>query len=260
MSVAAAKSAIRTKKKAWFEPKNGPRGWVIGPAVCLWFSAFNQHGAMVIAILKSDGFGAHMVGRAGADLNGMAFFLLLTPLIVWLTWQMHLHGQGTTQAYIAIGLVLGLGLPFTLWMNSKDRRDADPLVSFLRRVTTQGTRPESLSDERHTIKVQLASRNEALDISDKELFEELAGLANGNFIVLAKADEHYMQAVSTHSHLIVEKREGGPSKHFRAELPKGEFDGALEYDFSLSRAFHVLSSFAKGHQPDRDLSWKRVTI
>jgi hypothetical protein len=131
-------------------------------------------------------------------------------------------------------------------------------------VTTQGTRtqqrPESLSDERHAIKVQLAGRIEASDISDEELFEALAGLVNGDFIILAKADEYYMQAISTHSHLIVEKREGGPSKHFRAELPRGESDGSLEYDVSLSRAFHVLSSFAKGHQPDRDLSWNRVTI
>ena len=264
MPLAAVRTTIRSNKKSWFETKNGPRGWIIGPVVCLWLSAFDRYGPMAIALLKSDGFETRIVGRAGADLNGMALFLLLTPLMGWITWQMHTHGQGTLQAYITIGIVFGLGLPVTLWVNSKDRRDADPLVSFLRRVTTHGgrapQRTKDLSDERHQITVQFAGRPETLDISEKELFEELASLANGDFIVLAKEDEHYMQVASTHSHLILEKREGSPGNHFRAELPRGEADGSAEFDMSLKWAFDVLSSFAKGQRPDRDLSWKRVTV
>ncbi len=79
-------------------------------------------------------------------------------------------------------------------------------------------------------------------------------------MVLAKKDEHYMQAASTPSDFIVEKREGGPGKHYRAEFPKGEADGSTEYDVSLRRVFDVLSNFMKGQQPDRDLSWERVTV
>lgn len=264
MSVVDVKSAIRANKSGWFESKRSPRGWIIGPVLCLWMSAFDRHGPMVIAGIRSDGFGSRIVGRAGADLDGMLLFILLTPMMAWITWQMHMHGQGTVRAYLIIGLLWGVGLPLTLWINSKDRRDADPLVSFLRRVAQHGGSAarghQNLSDERHPIKVEVAGRSWASKISETELFDALARMANGDFIVLAKGDEQYIQVASTASHFVVEKREGDASKHFRAELSKGDSDGSVQYDESLRRAFDVLSPFMKGQQPVRDLSWKRLAI
>jgi hypothetical protein len=58
----------------------------------------------------------------------------------------------------------------------------------------------------------------------------------------------------------MEKREGNADLHFQAKLPKGEADGSADYDASLRRAFEALSAFTKGHQPDRDLDWKRLVI
>ena len=34
-----AKAAIRSKKTTVFDVKNGARGWIVGPFICLWFSA-----------------------------------------------------------------------------------------------------------------------------------------------------------------------------------------------------------------------------
>ena len=137
MSVHDAKAAIRATKAGWFAAEGLPRGWLLGSFLCLWLSSFDEHGPMAFGRISQNGSGTKIIGRAGADLNGTALFILLTPLIAWLTWQMYQHGQGTTRAYVIIGVLFGLGLPLTLWINSKDRRQADPLVDFLSKAVEQ---------------------------------------------------------------------------------------------------------------------------
>ena len=131
LSEESVRAAIRSKKSGWLAAEGLPRGWVLGPFVCLWQSAFSRYGPMVLARITSDGFRTRIIGRAGSDLNGTIWCLLLAVLLVWLIWKMYETGQGNSQTYVVIGLAVGLGLPLTLWFNSKDRRDADPLVEFL---------------------------------------------------------------------------------------------------------------------------------
>jgi hypothetical protein len=134
MSKGEAIAAIRKRKKGWLVPKRGARGWIVGPFICLWWSATDQYGPMVLARIETDGFGTKIVGRAGADLNGTLMFLLLAPIMAWITFKMAEQGQGSLRLYLVIGIVFGLGLPLTLWINHKDRRDADPLVNFIRKT------------------------------------------------------------------------------------------------------------------------------
>ena len=102
LSLQEAKRRIRLRKMGWLDPKNGARGWIIGPVLCLWLSAFDRHGPMVVARMKHDGMKTKVVGRAGADLNGTALFALLAPLMAWLTFQMARHGQGSTGLYVTV--------------------------------------------------------------------------------------------------------------------------------------------------------------
>lgn len=249
---------------SWFEAKNGARGWVVGGFVCLWFSALNRYGPMAFAWISSDRAGSRIIGRAGSDLNGVMILLIYAILIIFLLAQMVLDHSATLGDMLIFGGIVVVGVPLTLWSSHKDRRDADPLVSFLRRVAKSGmdiqNLTESFSEERQPINVEISGRHWASAISDKELFDALTGLATGDFMVLAKEDEQYMQVASTPFEFIIEKREGGAGQHFRAELSKGVQDGAAEYDESLKKAFEVLSNFVKGQRPDRDLSWKRVVI
>ena len=134
MNPASAIAAIRRKKKGWFAISDGPRGWILGPFLCLWNSAFDRYGPMVFARITANGLGTKIVGRAGADLNGTLMFLLLTPLMGWSTFKMIEQGQGSIRAFTVIAIIFGLGLPITLWINHKDRSDADPIVRFIGRA------------------------------------------------------------------------------------------------------------------------------
>ena len=134
LSAESVKNAIRSRKKGWFAAEGLPRGWIVGPFLCLWQSAFDRHGPMLFARIASDGFQTRIVGRAGSDLNGTALFLFLVPVMAWLTWKMVETGQGNAKIYVIMGVVFGLGLPLTLWLNSKDRQEAVPLVDFISRA------------------------------------------------------------------------------------------------------------------------------
>ncbi|HWV61585.1 MAG TPA: hypothetical protein VN034_13060 [Sphingopyxis sp.] len=264
LSLEKAKSRIRQKKKGWFDPQNGARGWIVGPFMCLWLSAFNQHGPMVVARLKHDGMETKIVGRAGADLNGTALFLFLTPLMAWLVYQMARHGQGSTGQYIILGLLFGAGLPLTLWVNAKDRREADPLVHFVRKALSSTDRsarslePSSLAQS-SSVRLIVNGEDRAAVSADR-LSEALSALSIGDFAVLEFAPDEYMQALSNENHYIVEKREGSAERHFRAILPKGAIGEHQKYEASLIQLRNVMTAYLHRQTLSSDLNWKRITL
>ena len=139
LSPEAAKAAIRVNKQVLFDAVSGPRGWVIGPFVCLWMYAFLRTGPMLIGIIRSDEQGSRVRGRAGSDLNGMAYTAaLLAFLVIWLT-KASQHGDPTNDrmAFLLFVPVAALcGLLF--WAAHSDRWQADPLVDFLQQHLATG--------------------------------------------------------------------------------------------------------------------------
>ena len=78
------KSKIVQKKEPWLYPGVAPRGWVLGPFLCLWLKlTTNGNGPMILATIRSHQSGTRIVGRAGWDLNGVILLLLLLPLVVF---------------------------------------------------------------------------------------------------------------------------------------------------------------------------------
>src|SRR3546814_6101180 len=95
MSPSEVKIAIKSRKKGWFDAKNGARGWIVGPLICLWFSAFDQYGPMLFGVISSDAAGSRVRGRAGSDLNGVVMFSLLIPFMIFIVYK--LISQGTAS-------------------------------------------------------------------------------------------------------------------------------------------------------------------
>lgn len=259
-----AKNRIRQKKKGWFDPQNGARGWIVGPFLCLWLSAFNRHGPMVVGIVRNDGLGSKVVGRAGADLNGTAMFILLVPFMAWVTYKMAEAGQGSLRAYLVIGAIFGLGLPLTLWINSADRREADALVHFVRKTlaptdrSVRGSTP-SLPMQSNPVRF-FVNGEERVDVSADQLDEALSALSIGDFAVLEFAPDEYIQALSNADHYVLEKREGSAAQHFQAILPKGSLGEHQKYEASLTQLRDVMTAYFHRQAPSSDPNWKRKTL
>lgn len=135
---AGVKRAIRAKKTGILDAKNGARGWIVGPFICLWWSAFDQYGPMLFGVISDETFGVRVHGRAGSDLNGVLMFTLLVPVMAWLVFMMISEGQATLGQLFVIGLVVLLGGPLIFCSAHRKRRDGEPLVRFLRMTLTSG--------------------------------------------------------------------------------------------------------------------------
>ena len=82
--------------------------------------------------ISDDGFGSRIRGRAGADINGLVMYLLIVPLLLVILYQIDRTAGATTGQIVVIG-GLALAAPLFLWWAHKARREAEPLVRFLRK-------------------------------------------------------------------------------------------------------------------------------
>ena len=262
MPLATAKAEIRARKKSWFNPKDGPRGWIVGPLICMWMSAFDRYGPMTIALLKSDGLGTRIVGRAGADLNGTALLLLLTPIMGWITWQMHQHGQGTTRAYVVIGLIFGLGLPLTLWINSKDQKHAESLVRFIQATVTpagQSLRAKLASvPMKANITMTVSGEEKSGPITAEAIYDALLHSGIGDSVVLGVAAQSYMQTQLQSEGFILEKREGDRFHHYCAV--RRAHTSKLQTYFTFEEVLSALMAYGSDSPLPDVISWERMEL
>lgn len=264
---AAACAAIRNKKKSWFDPQSGARGWIAGPVLCLWNSAFNQYGPMAIAWIDSDGMGTRIVGRAGSDLNGTVMVALLAPFLALLFALMLANGGVSPMGALVTVVVLVIVIPLTLWMNHRDRRDADPLVQFLRRALSPAKQfparqpaPRAVPAGVPAARLLIEGEPSPEPPSAEVLCDALCGLANGGFLVLERDPQTYMQILSRPGDYVVEKREGSADRHYGAEVPKGEIGEHSRYDAAVARVAGLLTDYLEGRPPAYDLDWKQVRL
>jgi hypothetical protein len=256
-----AKAAIRKGLVNWFDPSNQARGWVVGPFLCLWRSAFDRYGPMVFARISDSGSGTRVSGRAGSDLNGVAVMLVLTPLLAFALFKVAEQGDLGTGAIVWLGLVLAL-FPFIIFMSHKDRRDADPLVHYVRQalVPAMASAPAANEPPIASIRLMIGDRKHDGPVSDEAVGAALASLSRGEFLVIEVAPETYIQVRAEDDAFRVEKREGVAGQHFAAFVPKGSAGSHREYDAALRQIAARLSDYLHGREPGHDLNWKRISV
>jgi len=142
LSPESAKAAIRKRKRRWLDPKNGARGWIVGPLICLWWSPYNQQGPMVIGRIAKDGSGARISGRAGLDLNGVIAVLVVSIVAIPVTWIMAAAGQISSEGALLFAGLFGGIVALGFWARSFFHREAEPLVRFLRNTAVPKGRGE----------------------------------------------------------------------------------------------------------------------
>lgn len=257
------KAAIRSRKKGWFDTETGARGWIVGPFICLWFSALDRYGPMLFGCISRDDHGTRISGRAGSDLNGLLLYSVLLPVLAVALYQMISSGDYAIIQVLVAGGVL-LASPLVFWWSHKERRDAEPLVRFLRdTITTSG---QSLRTKAAAVALPSAF---TLNVSGKlhqgPLTSEVvhdALLRSGpkDFVILAEGEERYIQTASCDGGFVLEKRDGDGQRHFQAvrnALGPTPQQGSNSV-FSFEEAREVLLAHTFGATTPLFVVWERM--
>lgn len=220
------KAAIRDRKKSWFDPKNGVRGWIVGPFICLWSSAFDQHGPMLMGRISPDDHGSKVSGRAGSDLNGVALLGFLVPLFAVALYAMYVdQGYAAKQIAVSGGFFAAITL-LVLWSKHAFRREAEPLIRFLNDVARKSGRPSraklTASTTSELFKLNVGGDNHVGPITSQVIQDALLNVGAGDFVILSSGEEAYIQTLSRDGDgFILEKREGNAHRHFQANRKNG---------------------------------------
>ena len=264
-SVPDVKAAIRSRKKRWLEAKSGARGWIIGPFICLWFSAFDRYGPMLFGRISRADIGTKITGRAGSDLNGLAVFTLMLPLIPLLLYEIVSAGEYTPDQFIIVGGLILL-IPLMFWFSHKDRRQAEPLVRFLRDTVT--IRDRKLRANPPVLAVpETVTLNAGGELHDgpvtwDALHDALLNIGSGDFAILEAAPERYIQTAFRDGGYVVEMRDGGARRHFEATrrdaAPSTANEAASIFTFEEVREAFI--AFATGAPMPPFLLWKPMQL
>lgn len=220
LTSAEVKTSIKSKKTNIFDAKNGARGWTVGPFICLWFSAFDRHGPMLFGLISANNFGTRVHGRAGSDLNGVAMFTLLIPLMGFLVFKMISLGQASGRQLLVLALVFLVGGPLIYWSAHKERKDAEPLVRFLRKALAQSANPSKSRVIVPTVHEgsRLLLNGDSLDgpVTHEAIENAFGRVGNRDFLVIESDAQNYFQTASRDGRYVIEIRKGGPDEHYRA--------------------------------------------
>lgn len=260
------KKAIRAKKTGIFDAKNGARGWVAGPFICLWFSAFDQYGPMLFGLISSHNFGTRVHGRAGSDLNGVLMFTLLVPLVAWSVFMMISEGQASTSQLLWIGVIFLVGGPLLYWSAHKERKDAEPLVRFLRKTLSPAPVHSrsviSAADQRGSARLIINGNHLKGQVTSEAIENALMRVGNGDFLIIETDTQNYVQTACRKGAYILETRKGGPTQHYRA----GRVEKATNLTenegghFSFEEAHEALIAYASGVDMPAFIRWQPMDL
>lgn len=263
MPPAKAKAAIRGRKKRWFDSKQGARGWIVGPFICLWLSAYDRHGPMLVGRISAHSFGAKVSGRAGSDLNGMFVFSLLLPLLGWGAFQLAVEGEQSGQLFVLLAILLLL-TPLIFWTSHKDRKQAEPLLRFVRDAVT----PASQALESHLtrltvsplVKMTFSGEMQETPVTAQELFQALQAAMPGDFLILSTSAEEFIQTLGHDEGFILEKRDGGPDRHFKAVGSGKQLGPEGRSLFTFEETLAALVAYASNSPMPHFIRWEPMEL
>lgn len=201
------KSRLRSNTRGWLDPASGPRGWIVGPFFCLWSSALNSQGPMVVGRFAQDNLGIRITGRAGSDLNGVIWF---TALAAAIGLGYLISGESPSPSDLPWAGVLLFTVILVLALAHKDRGEADGLVRFLEdQLSPKPDKP------RPNVVLPLFRKQLVMDVNggtfqgkvDAEAVSEaLASLQSDEFLILFSSDQDFVQTLRDGDYFIIEKR------------------------------------------------------
>lgn len=260
------KKAIRSRKKGVFDTKNGARGWIAGPFICLWFSAFDRYGPMLFGIISEDNLGTRVRGRAGSDLNGVVMFSLLIPLMGFLLIESISEGTASIRELVVIAAIFIIGGPLLYWSAHKDKREAEPLVRFLRDTITVAGRAlrtkSAITSISKAFTLNVDGKNSEGPVTPDAIHDALLRVGARDFVILEAGPETYIQTAGRDGGFILEIREGDNQRHFRAiRRPNAPIAAEDQNDiFTFEEVCEAFVAYATEAPMPHFLIWERLLL
>lgn len=258
MPTSKVKELIRARKKGWFDSKDGPRGWIAGPFICLWMSIFDRYGPMLFGRISQGSFGTRVTGRAGSDLNGMAALALWVPLMVLITYMAWRADQMSARGLVVIGIIIAFS-PFALWSSDKDKKQAEPLVRFVRNTITPTG--QSLRASLASIKINPDMRltesgeERAGAVTAQRIYDALQNAGVGDSVIISTAAETYLQTLLQNDGFVIERRDGDRMHHFKA-THRSESANLQDLFFSFEETLPVMIAYGSGSVLPETIGWE----
>lgn len=221
-----AKAALRRQKLGWFNPKVGPRGWILGSLLCLQWSALYDRGAAVaVARIAEDRLGSRVHGRAGIDLASASLIAVIAGVVIFSIYSLLTeHSAAILLFDVAVLLIPGA----VLWLRLVSPEDPEPLVRFIRHALERPTVRSTQVSTSHFdgTPVQSAKLNVTGDVSgappsERDVAQAILALKPEDFLIIDFGSNNFMQTALEYDRFILEKCEGSGGELYRA---KGDFD------------------------------------
>lgn len=264
LSFEALRSAIRSKKKPMFDMRSGPRGWILGPLICLWLSPYWSMGPGAVGLISRNDSASRVVGLAGFDPAGSAMLLvisLIAPLLIGLSG---IAGFGFSMLALVLFPAGGV---LIMWSRAQFHHEAEPIVRFLetigRPAPRQGQPAGSVAVPlQRPVTLTIDGEEQAGLASWEEICAALEGLGSDGFMILAEGPETYIQLLRVGDEFVLEKREGDRRSHFRATRREGHAgrSSAMGPTFSIAEARAVLAAHTSGSPKPDFVTWEKLRI
>lgn len=263
LSPEALKRAIHSRKKKLFDIRSGPRGWAVGPLICLWLSPDWTMGPNAVGFISRRGASSRIIGLAGFDLGGTAMIIVIAlvgPLVIGFSGK---AGFGFSM----LALVLfPIGGWLILWSRAGRHHEADPIVRFLGTISRPLSRPRRTKSsavrvQRHMI-LTVDGEERSGRASWKEIETALNGLESDSFLILSESPETYVQLLRAYDEFVIEKRDGDRHNHFQATRSDAHAgrQSATGPTFSASEALAVLAAHASKAPAPTFIAWEKMRM
>jgi hypothetical protein len=180
--------------------------------------------------------------------------LLFVPVMIAVILGMSVTEPVPVAPLILCGALLMFGIPLTLWIAHKDRRNAAPLVRFLVNSLATGKPPRrpKYRGPAFTRKLRLDLGGETVkaDATAEAVHEALLDIADHGFVLLNQSDTEFIQSEEGGRGYYIELRAAGRGL-MRGYSEHGE---ALDFEEALA-AFVAFGT--RGAMP-ASIRWKPV--
>ena len=257
-NVAETRQRVRALLRPWFDPKQGPRGFVLGRLVCIWSGLSLYHTFELVALIRRDGWGARISGIT--TLMQAALALLLVPAVaaIWAAVGM-VTGELYAMGAVPILLVSILTVVLAAWLLRRNNNEHNEIVGLLRMEFEPQEITEPLTfarpaGEPERMAMDVSGTRTIENVRIEELTAALDAMHEGyeSHVILGRSETEYMQTAASAFGYSVEWRDLGDDWPRSAR----RIGAGSIATFQIEEVKQLFSAYLYGARKFPELEWQ----